>query len=177
MAVGLTYRDRFYSAPPQTHNVSMGYGWSPNSTGAGGITGIWQPVQLGSDGSIIVALNSGISVGNISVSGITIDDSSVVYAVSSGNAYLASISGASQGAYSPNWAIITGGQTTIPVNAKSYSIAVESGYAFVNGNLFNAGSSIDGGAYNGSFRLSTAIAVGTTGSAADPSRVIVYYES
>ncbi len=172
-----SYRDRYFSAPPQTHNVSMGYGWSPNATGVGGITGIWQPIPLGSDGSLIVALNSGISIGSISVSGLTIDNTSVVNALTTGNAYLASISGASQGTYSPNFAIITGSQTTIPVNTKSYSIAVESGYAFINGNLFNAGSSIDGGSYNGSFRLSTAIAVGATGDVANPSRVIVYYES
>ncbi len=172
-----SFRDRSYSAPPAISSLAMGYGWQPNATGIGNVTGQWLPTQLGSDGSIIVALNSGISVGNISLTGITIDDTSVVNALTTGNAYLASISGASQGIYTPNFTIVIDTQTTIPVNAKSYSIAVESGYAYVNGNLFNAGSTVNGGGYNGSFGLGSEISVGGTGDVTTPVRIIVYYES
>lgn len=59
---------------------------------------------------------------------------------------------------------ITGSQIQIPVNSISYGIYVESGSAYVNGILFNAGTFLNGGGFADATLLNTAINVGCTGS-------------
>ncbi len=156
-----------------TKNTSFGFAFDSTAviTGSNNVTGAWTPLT-----STVNGLR--VDIGGVNFTGnLEVDNTEVVLAIASGNAYLASISGASQGTYSPNFAIVTGSQTTIPINTKSYSIAIESGYGFINGNLFNAGSTLNGGGYNGSWKLGSTIVVGTTGSAAVPSRIVIYYET
>jgi hypothetical protein len=79
---------------------------------------------------------------------------------------------AQTGTFSPTFNIITSSQVQIPANAKSWSVAVESGSAFINGSgPINAGTALNGGGYNGAFKLSAAINVGCTGG-----RAIIVYE-
>lgn len=64
-------RDRFYSAPPATHNVGMQYAWSPSATQTGGantVTGNWQPVTADSNGNLNVAIAGGVSISGASIS-------------------------------------------------------------------------------------------------------------
>lgn len=75
------------------------------------------------------------------------------------------------GTYVSSFSAITGSQVQIPVGTRQWSIAVESGGAYVNGVLMNAPITLGGGGYDGRFILSTAINVGTTGG-----RVIIITE-
>lgn len=216
-----TERNRYYSAPPQIHNVAAQYGWDAAAqvTGAQGInTGAWASLQLNPQGALKVDMG-----GNVSISGVTIDQTPVVLAQSSGNAYLAAISGYTRflqtgtissssssyqvgitgtsaisgevtseqlvnaqssgnlsleliltnvatGFFTPSFNIVTSGQVQIPVGSKGYSIAVESGNAFVNGNLFISPISYNGGGYD-KFSLGYEINVGCTGA-----RAIIIWE-
>ena len=86
-----TEKDRYYSRPPQTHNVSMGYGYSSTAvaTGAAGpTTGNWIPFTIDAMGNVQVAI-----AGSISVSGVTIDQSIVEGLLRTGNQFLGDISG------------------------------------------------------------------------------------
>jgi hypothetical protein len=81
------------------------------------------------------------------------------------------------GTYSPGLSIITGGQMQIPAGAKSASIAIISGAAYINGSgAFPAGLTLSFGGYDGRLSLASAINVGATGSAASPSQLIISWE-
>jgi hypothetical protein len=58
------------------------------------------------------------------------------------------------------------------VGVKQWTIAVESGSAYMNGILLNTSTIIDGGGYDGRFILGTAINVGCTGG-----RTLVFHEA
>lgn len=65
---------------------------------------------------------------------------------------------------------LTSGVVNIPVGAKNWSVAVESGNAYIKNILFNAGTSIN--IENiGHSTLSSAVSVGCTGG-----RTIIYYQ-
>jgi hypothetical protein len=70
--------------------------------------------------------------------------------------------------YAPTLTGITGSQITIPAGAKEWSVAVESGSAFVNGLQLNAGTALNGGNAGGA--LLSGITVGCTGG-----RALIYY--
>lgn len=78
--------------------------------------------------------------------------------------------------YTPSLSVLTGSQIQIPVGVRSASVAVNSGYAVVNGTSIPQGVTLNFGGYNGCPTLSTAINVGSTGSAASPSNVLVMWE-
>lgn len=67
------------------------------------------------------------------------------------------------GTYAPVITGFTTQQYQIPVGTRQWSIAVESGSAYVNGVQINASTTLNGGGFDGRFTLSTAINVGTTG--------------
>jgi hypothetical protein len=126
------------------------YVYDPNWVGQeaqGPVTGAFRPLQP----SDFAATISGLTVGAVAVTGIT------------------------QLGFGLNLSIVTGSQMTIPVGAKSYSIVVESGSAYVNGQLIDQGYGIGGG-NNGLATLNAAIVVGATGAGSTPSRVMVAYE-
>jgi hypothetical protein len=125
-------------------------------------------------GAVAVTGNPNFTVSNpiLAVSGnMVFDLAPVVSAQSSGNATLTQIQAIlNSGTYGFFATGVTGSQFQIPAGAKSYSIGVESGSAFINGTLFNSISSIGGGGYD-KFTLSAVINVGTTGG-----RVIATWE-
>lgn len=83
----------------------------------------------------------------------------------------------SSGTYTPTFAIITGGQTTIPAGAKSASVAVISGSAYVNGTgPLIAGTSLNLGGYDGKMLLNGPVTVGGTGVVASPANILVSWE-
>jgi len=94
-----TARNRDYSAPPEgIKSVSTLYGWNDNVSITGAEnpqTGAWRALSVDDNGNLNVHID-----GNISISGVTIDQSVMEgYSqtgnalTASGNAYLASISG------------------------------------------------------------------------------------
>lgn len=83
-------------------------------------------------------------------------------AIVSGTQFLGSISGSLAGTFTSAFSGITGSQFQIPVGARSYTIFVESGSAFVDGTQLNASRSFSSPGY-GNRTLGTAINVGTTG--------------
>lgn len=140
------------------------------------ISGLSFTGQLSIDDSI------GITGGYLGITG-TANVNSVI-----SNALLSGISGqlagsinvtgvTNSGNYGFQNSAITGSQTQVPVGAWSWSVYVESGVGFVNGVPYNTFETIAGGGYDGQKRLSTAINVGCTGTAANPSRVLISWES
>ncbi len=146
-------RDRYYSAPPSVHNVGMQYGWSALATQTGSantVSGNWTPLQLDSSGNLSVTLaGSSSSAGGLVIQGgntipvfvsgslnftgqittnatgvFTPDNSAVVAAVGSGNAYLASISGKIA-----NGIAITGGGGTNPMGVTGTDIDLAANYS------------------------------------------------
>lgn len=154
--MSVTPRNRDYTTPPDQHSQVFLRGWANDATntgiGGGLITGLWRPVALDPSGRLLT------SIDNISLSG-------------------AEINVVDSGIYTDTFTSITGSQTQIPVGVKAWSILVESGYAYVNGTLLNAYVSMAGGALGGGYLSTTTINVGTTGTAADPSRVVISYET
>lgn len=75
-------------------------------------------------------------------------------------------------AYTSNIQVVTSGNQSIPVGAKSWSVTVESGAASVAGRQLSTPTAIYGGGYDGRFTLGTAILVGCTGG-----RAIVTWET
>lgn len=140
------------------------------SQGGRYITGAWRAVT---------PEDLGTSIGTVNVSGIDsliVDLDDVEALAQSGNQFLASISGGIQslvsgGLYAPTFLAITSGQAQIPTGVKSWSVGIESGTAFLNGVAMNAQMAINGGDYDGRYRLGTAINVGITGG-----RVVLTYE-
>jgi len=162
-------RDRFYSAPPATHNLGMGYVWSANAVITGSanpVTGAWVPASANADGYL------NVNLGGIAFSGqINVDDVAVT------GGYLGITGGVvNSGNYGFNNLAITGSAATIPASAWSWSIYVESGVASVNGVTYNTFETLAGGGYDGMKRLSSAINVGCTGTAAAPCRVLLSWE-
>jgi hypothetical protein len=136
-----------------------------------GDTGAWRavtPADLGAD------------IGKINITGVEtlileVDD--LEQLAQSGNQYLQSISGDTKqlvngGTFIPNFQVITNTQIQIPTGVRSYSIAIESGSAYVNGILMNSQMVINGGGYEGRWFLGQEINVGTSGG-----RVLVNFET
>ncbi len=74
--------------------------------------------------------------------------------------------------------IITGSQLVVPASVKSWSVAVVSGSAYVNGaGPMPVGVSLNGGSYDGRFISANPLVVGATGTLASPSNVIVMWET
>lgn len=172
------YPNRFFSKVYNTNNAfpSFGYVWDPNATFTGNAlqTGAWVPSSTGMYGG------GGGAGGNVTVINTApIPISGVVNAtVTIGNIAVTGNSVTNSGTYSPNFALITGSQFIVPTSAKSWSVAIISGFAYLNGTgAIPAGITIAGGSYAGSQLLSSPMVVGATGSAAAPSQVLVVYET
>lgn len=72
-----------------------------------------------------------------------------------------------------NSAILTGSQVTIPPGSRAWQVTVQSGMAVINGSgPLNAPFS-----YTSSNPAATALTVGATGVVANPSKVVVVWES
>jgi hypothetical protein len=164
-------RNRYWSAPPAVHNNSMSHGWSETTVfdNPAPTTGAWTPLAVDPSGYLKVSIAGASFSGdlnienNVSITGQTIPVN-VTGLVNSGN----------YGFFNSS---ITGSETQIPVGAWSWSVYVESGTAFVNGVNYNTFETVMGGGYDGMKRLSSAINVGCTGSAAAPCRVILNWEA
>jgi hypothetical protein len=168
--MAITPRNRYYTSPPDQHSQTFIRGWSDSATNTGipGQTGLWTPIAVDPSGRLLVAID------NVSFSG----DINVENNVSiTGQTIPVNVTGViNSGSYSFNNAAITGSQTGIPAGSASWSLYVESGFAFVNGILYNTFETLAGGGYNGVRTLSSAINVGCTGTASAPSRVLLSWE-
>lgn len=123
-------------------------------------------------GAVAITGNPNITVSNpiLAVSG-NVSNPNEIAALASGNSGIFQIQAAlNSGVYGFFATGVTGSQFQIPVGAKSYSIGIESGSAYINGTQFNSISSIGGGGYD-KFTLSAVINVGVTGG-----RVIATWE-
>lgn len=152
-------KDRYYSAPPATHNVSMMYGYSPTAywTGNNGVTGNWVAANFDPSGRLNVNIAGASFTGELSL------DEAI------------SVTGQYTFA-SP--VLITGSQTQIPAGAKSWSVSIISGFAFINGTgPIYSYANLNGGGYTANSSLTTAINIGCTGTASDPSQVLVMWET
>lgn len=174
---------------------------------ANSVTGNWIPQTVDSSGFLKVVIVSGGSTTNVDVSGLSLSVGAVNLTgtnvvTTTGNQPVnivnpvVAVSGIVQtpdtgvravavtntvtinsGSYTPGFAIITGSQTQIPIGAKSASVAIISGSAYINGSgAFPAGLTLGFGGYDGRFPLASAINVGATGSIASPSQVIILWE-
>lgn len=140
-------------------------------------------------GTILIGNQGPIAVSGAFQANVTTSNTDVVGALTTGNAFLAGISGQlatnidapvviNSGTYTPSLYIITGSQMQIPAGVRSASVTVVSGSAFVNAvGPFMAGFSMGFGGYDGRFLMSTAVNVGCTGSAATPCQTVVMWES
>ncbi len=107
-------------------------------------TGDWRPLraadmsaQLNLTGDLTVNSQPSVAVtGDVTIAGAT---------------FISHISG------------LTSGILTIPVGAKAWSVAVESGSCYVNQTVLNEGTSLNGGGFDGRCTLSQAIIIGCTG--------------
>lgn len=137
-------RDRFYSAPPATHNVSMEYGWSPAATQTGGantVTGNWMPLQLDSNGNLAVAIAGGVTISGGSV---PIQAISGFVNVLGGNTAPINISGVVQSSPSPLQAIsgyvttiVTGGSVSFDSSAIVNAQATGNNLAVISNQLLS----------------------------------------
>ncbi len=183
-----TFKDRYYSAPPSTHNIAAQYIFDQGAVITGitnPITGCWRAAQpsdfaasinvtgglsVNSSPSVAITGNPNVTVsnfpyqfgitGNINATGIMgiSGDIGLVGSVGitgdvtiAGSTYTSLISG------------ITSGTVVIPIGAKSWSIAVESGSCYMNTTLLNNGTSLNGGGYDGRYTLGTSLSIGCTG--------------
>jgi hypothetical protein len=166
-----TERNRYYSAPPSTHNVATQYIWDSNAVITGTlnpITGCFRPLEP-TDLSANVEVSGGLSinVGAVAITGnpevrvsnainttgsITLDGSISI----SGDVSIATKT------YTSYISGVTSGQLTIGAGALSWSVAVESGSAYLNGLLLNEGSALNGGGY-GQYTSNTVYNIGCTG--------------
>lgn len=82
------------------------------------------------------------------------------------------------GVFTSTTSIITGSQLVVASGFKSASVAIISGYAYVNGvgPIGNGISMTYGGGYGGGYISAAPLVVGTTGSASVPSQVLVISE-
>lgn len=170
------FRNRYYSAPPATHNVAAQYIFDSNAVNTGclpPLTGVWRPIvptDFASTISVAITGNPSMTVSNMpyeigisgavnatGILGISGDVNMVGQVGISGKV---DILGSTYTSYLSG---ITSGSTIIPTGSKSWSIAVESGSCYFNQTLLNAGTSLNGGGYDGRYTLGTAISVGCTG--------------
>lgn len=180
-----TYRDRYYSAPPATQNIAIQYVWDSTATITGNTpptTGCYRPF-LTSDYNVTIA-SSGVSVtvGAVAITGtppVQVSNFPQSYGItgtvnSTGNL---GVSGAleligsvgitgniniANKIYTTYLSGITSGSVLIPTGTLSWSVAVESGSAYINNLLLNEGSSFNGGGYGSYFSNST-LNIGCTG--------------
>lgn len=192
-----TFKDRYYSAPPSTHNVAAQYIFDANAVNTGAqppTTGNWRPIVPTDFVSTINVSGSGFQVNVPSSVAITGNPSVTV----SNQIYQVGISGnvgatgslAAVGSFTLNGDVgisgkvdilgstytslvsgITNGTIIIPTGSKSWSVAVESGSCYFNQTLLNVGTTLNGGGFDGRYMLSSPISVGCTGG-----RTIVMWE-
>lgn len=191
-----TFRDRYYSAPPLTHNIAIQYIWDENAVISGNnppLTGAWRALNVDDfgfninvTGGLVVNTNPSVAVtGNPSMTvsnmpyeiGITgIINASGILGIS-GDVNMVGQVGVSGkvdilgSTYTSYLSGITSGTAIIPTGSKSWSIAVESGSCFFNSTQLNVGTALNGGGYDGRYTLGTAISIGCTGG-----RAIVMWE-
>lgn len=191
-----TERDRYYSAPPSTHNIANQYIWDGNAVITGSnptITGVWRPVlstdlaaNINVTGGLTVQTNPSVAItGNPSVYvsnmpykiGITGDINATGVMGITGDVNLVGqvgISGSVVVAGSTYQSLVSGltnGTIIIPTGSKSWSVAVKSGSCYFNQTLLNEGTSLNGGGFDGRYTLNSAISIGCTGG-----RTIVMWE-
>lgn len=184
-----TFRDRYYSAPPATQNIAVQYIWDSNAVITGNVpftTGAYRPLvptdfastinisgsgfQVNVPSSFALTGNPDVRVSNMPYEiGITGDINATGIMGITGDVNLVGQVGISGkvdilgSTYTSYLSGITSGSTIIPTGSKSWSIAVESGSCYFNQTLLNAGTSLNGGGYDGRYTLGTAISVGCTG--------------
>lgn len=134
-------------------------------------TGVWRnmmpsDVAGGGGGNVTVTNTAPIPVSGVVQAAVTINSVAVTGIVT-----------INSGTYTPTISVITGSQTQIPAGARSSSVAVISGYAYVNGSgPILAGTSMSFGGYDGHFLSSVVLNVGATGNTGAPCNVLVIYE-
>lgn len=191
-----TFRDRYYSAPPSTHNVANQYVWDENAVISGNnppLTGAWRALNVDDfgfninvTGGLVVNTNPSVAVtGNPSMT-----VSNMPYEIGISGNVGATGSLAAVGSFTLNGDVgisgkvdilgatytslvsgITNGTIIIPTGSKSWSVAVESGSCYFNQTLLNVGTALNGGGFDGRYMLNTPISVGCTGG-----RTIVMWE-
>lgn len=192
-----TFRDRYYSAPPATHNIAMQYIWDENAVITGNFpytTGCYRALnptdfaatinisgsgfQVNAPSSVAVTGNPSVTVSNIPYQiGISGDINTTGTLAANGSLSLEGSVGISGkvdvlgSTYTSNLTGVTSGLFSIPTGTKSWSIAVESGSCYFNQTLLNEGTNINGGGYDGRYTLSSSINIGCTGG-----RTIVMWE-
>ena len=192
-----TFKDRYYSAPPSTHNVAAQYIFDANAVNTGclpPLTGVWRPIvptdfastinvsgsgfQVNAPSSVAITGNPSVTVSNqiyqVGISG-NVGATGSLAAVGSftlnGDVGITGDVSIAGSTYKPFVSGITSGTINIPKGSISWSVAVESGSCYFNQTLLNAGTSLNGGGYDGRYTLRTAISVGCTGG-----RTIVMWE-
>lgn len=191
-----TFRDRYYSAPPSTHNVANQYVWDENAVISGNnppLTGAWRALNVDDfgfninvTGGLVVNTNPSVAVtGNPSMT-----VSNMPYEIGISGNVGATGSLAAVGSFTLNGDVgisgkvdilgstyislvsgITNGTIVIPTGSKSWSVAVESGSCYFNQTLLNVGTTLNGGGFDGRYMLNTPISIGCTGG-----RTIVMWE-
>lgn len=157
-----TERNRYYSAPPSTHNIAATYIWDGTSVITGcfpPITGCFRPAEP-SDFAASISGSGGMSV-NVSAVAITGNPNVTV----SNFPYEMGITGdvnIANKTYTTYISGVTSGSVLIPTGTLSWSVAVESGSAYINNLLLNEGSSFNGGGY-GNYFSNTPLNIGCTG--------------
>lgn len=184
-----TFRDRYYSAPPATHNIAMQYIWDENAVITGNFpytTGCYRALnptdfaatinisgsgfQVNVPSSVAVTGNPSVTVSNmpyeIGISGVI--NTSGILGIS-GDVNMVGQVGVSGkvdilgATYTSLVSGITSGTILIPTGSKSWSVAVESGSCYFNQTVLNEGTSLNGGGFDGRCTLSQAIIIGCTG--------------
>lgn len=191
-----TFKDRYYSAPPSTHNIAAQYIFDANAVNTGCLpptTGVWRALTptdyaasinltggltVNTPPSIAITGNPDIRVSNMPYEiGITgIINASGILGIS-GDVNMVGQVGVSGkvdilgSTYTSLVTGVTSGMAIIPTGSKSWSVAVESGSCYLNQTLLNVGTTLNGGGYDGRYTLSSTISVGCTGG-----RTIVMWE-
>jgi len=192
-----SFKDRYYSAPPSTHNIAAQYIFDSNAVNTGAqppTTGNWRPIvptdfaatinvsgsgfQVNVPSSVAITGNPPVTISNMPYEiGITgIINASGILGIS-GDVNMVGQVGVSGkvdilgSTYTSYLSGITSGTAIIPTGSKSWSIAVESGSCFFNSTQLNVGTALNGGGYDGRYTLGTAISIGCTGG-----RTIVMWE-
>lgn len=154
--------------------------------GGGGNVTVTNPILAVSGVVTTSAGNAAITGGQVSVAGgyvgltgapvVTI--TGVQTAVNVGG-YLGitGVVATTSGTFSPGFSIITGSQLVVPSGYKSASVAVVSGWCYINGTgQIWQGINVGLGGYNGQWTSSTPLVVGATGSTGSPCNIFVVWE-
>lgn len=183
-----TFKDRYYSAPPSTHNIAAQYIFDQSAVITGitnPISGAWRPLipsdlaatinvsggmTVNSNPSVAITGNPSVQIsnfpyqfgitGNINATGIMGISGDIGLVGSVGITGDVTIAGSTYNSFLSG---ITSGTVVIPVGSKSWSIAVESGNCYLNTTLLNNGTSLNGGGYDGRYTLGTSLSIGCTG--------------